>query len=181
MKKVAYIAGGILIGFVLSSSAGAFADSAKSLVGKKVSGEYTVVVNGQKLTDKGAIIDGKANVPVRGISEALGADIKVSGKTITVNTSDTTTEAPTVEASNQYTGMSKESIEQSLNVLKTRILAPTQEGRDKIAKEIEGYKAAGMEPEDYEARTKELATYDADIAQANTDIAQAEAALAALK
>ncbi|MDQ0168787.1 stalk domain-containing protein [Paenibacillus tundrae] len=181
MKKAAYIVGGILIGFVLSTSTGAFADKVQSLVGKKVSGEYTVIVNGEKLADKGAVIDGKANVPVRGISEALGADIKVSGKTITVTTEEPTAEAPAVEAPSQYTGMTKESIEESLNVLKTRILAPTQEGRDKIAKEIEGYKAAGMKPEDYAARTKELATYDADIAQANADIAQAEAALAALK
>lgn len=178
MKKVAYIAGGILIGFVLSTSAGAFADSVKSLVGKKVSGEYTVIVDGQKLADKGAIIDGKANVPVRGISEALGADIKVSGKTITVTTS---AESSTTTVDNKYAGRTKESLEETLNVLKTRILVPTQEGRDKIAKEIEEYKAAGMKPEEYAARTKALAEYDADIAQANADIAQAEAALAALK
>ncbi|WP_339306933.1 stalk domain-containing protein [Paenibacillus sp. FSL R5-0519] len=181
MKKVAYIAGGILIGFVLSTSAGAFADSVKSLVGKKVSGEYTVIVNGQKLADKGAVIDGKANVPVRGISEALGADIKVEGKTITVTTESPATESAPTNVSGQFSGMSKEGIEESIDVLKTRILAPTQEGRDKIAKEIEGYKAAGMKPEDYAARTKELATYDAEIAKAKADIAQAEAALAALK
>lgn len=75
--KVAYIAGGIVIGIVFSTSAGAFADQVKSLVGKKVTGEYTIVVDGKKLSDKGAVIDSKANVPARALSEALGANVKV--------------------------------------------------------------------------------------------------------
>ena len=79
--KVAYIAGGIVIGIVFSTSAGAFADQVKSLVGKKVTGEYTIVVDGKKLSDKGAIIDSKANVPARALSEALGANVKVEGRT----------------------------------------------------------------------------------------------------
>ncbi|WP_427050361.1 stalk domain-containing protein [Paenibacillus sp. TC-CSREp1] len=186
MKKVAYIAGGILIGFVLSTSAGAFADSVKSLVGKKVSGEYTVVVNGQKLADKGAVIDGKANVPVRGISEALGADIKVEGKTITV-TSDIGVEEskPTagtpVTTDNKYKGRTKESIEEALTILRDRILAPNLKERNEVAEEIERYKAQGLDPEEYAAREAQLAGYDERIAATKADIAQAEAALAALK
>jgi hypothetical protein len=186
MKKVAYIAGGILIGFVLSTTAGAFADSVKSLVGKKVTGEYTVIVDGKKLADKGAVIDGKANVPVRGISEALGADIKVSGKTITVTTSDVEDSTKQAEVSTEtsdtkYTGWSKERLQETISVIESNILKPRTEGRDRIAAEIENYKSMGMEPSTYSDRTDALNEYEEAIAKANADIAQAEAALAALK
>lgn len=180
MKKVAYIVGGILIGFVLSTSTGVFADSVKSLVGKKVSGEYTIVVNGEKLTDKGAIIDGKANVPVREYSKALGADVTVSGKTITVTT---TSQSEDIDqgSDNKYTGQSKTSIESSLKVLRENILEPTIKGREEIVSEIKRLTEAGADEVVIDSRKAQLATYDADIAKANADIAQAEAALAALK
>lgn len=186
MKKAAYIAGGILIGFVLSTSAGAFADSVKSLVGKKVSGEYTVIVNGQKLSDKGAVIDGKANVPVRGISEALGADIKVEGKTITLTSNSTvedgtSTSGETVKLDNKYAGRSKESLEETLTILRDRILTPNLKEREEVAKEIERYRDQGIDPKDYASRETQLAGYDERIAATKADIAQAEAALAALK
>ncbi|MCG7383411.1 stalk domain-containing protein [Paenibacillus sp. ACRRY] len=182
MKKVAYIAGGILIGFVLSTSAGAFADSVKSLVGKKVSGEYTVIVDGQKLADKGAIIDGKANVPVRGISEALGADIKVSGKTITVTTTDVQqTASPEATAENKYSGRSAESLQETLSILKDRILAPNLKERAEVAADVDRLKSVKADEAVIAERESQLAGYDERIAQANADIAQAEAALAALK
>lgn len=178
MKKVAYIAGGILIGFVLSTSAGAFADSVKSLVGKKVSGEYTVIVDGKTLSDKGAVIDGKANVPVRGISEALGADIKVSGKTITITSPDEPTASEAED--NKYTNMSKQSIEESVRTLKQNLIPFNERVRADLVKAIEQAEEAGL-AELANGKRAELAETDARIAQANADIAQAEAALAALK
>lgn len=90
-------------------------------------------------------------------------------------------ETSTQQEINRYVGRTEKSLEEALSVLKMRILAPTQEGREKIRKEIEGYVSAGMSPEEYAARTKALDDYDTDIAQANADITQAEAALAALK
>lgn len=80
MKKyiVGFLAGAL---FVLSSSA--FADTI-SLIGKKVTGEYKVVVDGNALVDKGAIIDNRTNVPVRGLSEALGANVSVDNTTKTI-------------------------------------------------------------------------------------------------
>lgn len=179
MKKVAYIAGGILIGFVLSTSAGAFADSVKSLVGKKVSGEYTVIVNGEKLADRGAIIDGKANVPVRGISEALGADIKVSGKTINVTTIESESPAATIE--NKYSGRTAASIQESLTILQDRILAPNLKEREEVASELAKLKESNADAALIKERETQLAGYDARIAATRADIAQAEAALAALK
>lgn len=179
MKKVAYIAGGILIGFVLSTSAGAFADNVKSLVGKKVSGEYAVIVNGEKLADKGAVIDGKANVPVRAISEALGADIKVSGKTINVTTSEAESQVEATE--NKYSGRTAASIQESLTILQDRILAPNLKEREEVAAELDTLKKNNADSALIKERETQLAGYDERIASTRADIAQAEAALAALK
>lgn len=88
MKKWLYIAAAFFLGVVVASSAGTVSAQVKSLIGQKVTGEYTVVVNGKELQDKGAVIYGKTNVPLRSLTEALGVDIQVSGKTINV-TSET--------------------------------------------------------------------------------------------
>ncbi|MNW38069.1 hypothetical protein D3C74_151280 [compost metagenome] len=93
MKK--YIAG-FIAGIVFMVSASAFADTI-SLVGKKVTGEYDIVIDNKNLPEKGAIIDSKANVPVRALSEALGADVKVEGKTIFI-TSDVIDNSPKEDA-----------------------------------------------------------------------------------
>nr|WP_154895319.1 stalk domain-containing protein [Paenibacillus xylanexedens] len=179
MKKVAYIAGGILIGFVLSTSAGAFADSVKSLVGKKVSGEYTVIVDGLKLADKGAIIDGRANVPVRGISEALGADIKVEGKTITVTSSTSETGLASQEE-NKYEGKSRQTIEMEAQNLKENVLRLYEAEKASLLKEIDQARTAGAD-DLVKVKEAQLAETEARIAATNADIVQAEAALAALK
>lgn len=181
MKKPAYVIGGVLIGFVLATTTSAFADTVKSMIGKKVTGEYTVIVNGQKLSEKGAIIDGKANVPVRAISESLGADIKVSGKTITVNTENQTSEDtgdPT--SSNKYIGQSKSSLEDSLFIYTERILKPAEEGKNVLLAEIETLRQAGGG----EALTKKeeiLREYEQSIENAQKEIALIKEALAALK
>ncbi|CAM3369629.1 copper amine oxidase [Paenibacillus taichungensis] len=186
MKKVAYLVGGVLIGFVLSTSSGAFAETIKSMVGKKVTGEYSVIVDGKALSDKGAIIDGKANIPVRGISEALGADIKVSGKTITVTTSqepaeldDNTSSSQVSE--NKYAGRSKASLEETLSILKDRMLAPNLKERDEVAAEVNRLKSVGADDALIKEREAQLAGYDERIASTKADIALAEAALAAIK
>ncbi|NUU73813.1 stalk domain-containing protein [Paenibacillus xylanilyticus] len=185
MKKVAYVIGGVLIGFVLSTSAGAFAETVKSMVGKKVTGEYSVIVDGKALSDKGAIIDGKANVPVRAISEALGADIKVSGKTITVTTDETESvgnNATTSTASeNKYSGRSKASLEETLSILKDRMLAPNLKEREEVAAEVERLKSVGADEALIKEREAQLAGYDERIASTKADISLAEAALAELK
>lgn len=150
MKKIAYIAGGIVIGIVFSTTAGAFADSLKSMVGKKVTGEYSVIVNGKNLTEKGAVIDSRANVPARALSEALGADVKVSGKTITITTSEevpndgATSQVPSNE-NNQFSGKSKAYLESMKKGYVSEILPPLLEGLEKVTKEYEAVKATGQE------------------------------------
>lgn len=178
--KAAYIAGGIIIGIVFSTTAGAFADQVKSLVGKKVTGEYTIIVNGEKLSDKGAVIDSKANVPARSLSEALGADVSVEGKTInitSVSKTETDTEAITLlDANNKYIGDTKSSLEQLKASILGNILNPTIEGKKKILADIEELKSFGAN-DAVVAKEKQLAQYDADIEKYEQELKLIEEAL----
>lgn len=88
-KKWIGLTTAFLVGVFVAASSEDVSAQVISMIGKKVTGEYTVVVNGKTLPDKGSIIDGRANVPVRALSESLGADIKVEGKTITVTAEET--------------------------------------------------------------------------------------------
>lgn len=90
MKKWLYLIGAFLLGVVAASSGQAVAFQVKSLIGQKVTGEYTVIVNGTKLQEKGAVIDGKTNAPVRALSDAIGADLNLdnTSKTIEITTND---------------------------------------------------------------------------------------------
>lgn len=187
MKKLVYTLGCILIGFVLATSTNVFADAVKSLIGKKVTGEYTVIVNGEKLSEKGAIIDGKANVPVRPISDALGADIKVSGKTITVTTQSEKTLEPenkTTSKDNKYIGSSKENLEELKYSIEIRMLKPAIEEREFILKEIEILKTSGMNGEPapgLAAKERQLKEYDDIIAKDKEELRLVEEALASIK
>ncbi|KGP80078.1 MULTISPECIES: stalk domain-containing protein [unclassified Paenibacillus] len=188
--KVAYIAGGIIIGIVFSTSAGAFADQVKSLVGKKVTGEYNIVVDGKKLSDKGAVIDSKANVPARALSEALGADVSVSGKTITITSNseestsvDNTVSNPTSEL-NKYMGQSKSSLEESKRITQEKILVPTKEIREsKVTQlaELEKMKGGDFTPQVITNLKKEISDLDAEIAKYEADLKLIEEALATAK
>lgn len=180
MKKLVYVIGGVLFGFILATSASTFADGVKSLIGTKVSGEYTVIIDGKRLVDKGAIIDGKANVPVRGISDALGADVKVSGKTITITSEELKSEGTSASSTNEYADWSKADLENRRSTLLEKILAPTQRERDSLVKDLE---VAKSEKADTLVSTieKQLALYDADIEKYTADLKQVEAAIAAIK
>lgn len=186
MKKIAYIAMGILVGIVFSTAGMAFADTVKSLVGKKVTGEYTVVVNGKTLSDKGAVIDSKANVPARALSEALGADVQVSGKTINITTEEAISDvfndnsSTVVSQTNKYIGGTKASLEQLRTSTIENVLAPLKKDRDKIAKDLEEAKAAGHQ--DIASLAEErLTQYDADIAKYEAEIKLIDEALLTAK
>ncbi|MCM3041721.1 hypothetical protein M3201_18670 [Paenibacillus motobuensis] len=90
MKKWMYLISGILIGVIIATSGSAAAAQIKSLVGQKVTGELNVVINGEKLEEKGAVINGKTNAPVRAISDAIGGKLDLKGDTIYITTEDST-------------------------------------------------------------------------------------------
>ncbi|PIH58292.1 stalk domain-containing protein [Paenibacillus sp. LK1] len=178
MKKIAYIAGGILIGVVLSTAGGAFADTVKSMVGKKVTGEYNIIVNGQTLSDKGAVIDSRANVPARALSEALGADVKVSGKTITITSEESSSTNVTPSASSgEYSGMNKQALQSMKEDILEKIINPTKMERDKIVAEVEAVRANG-DKELLQQAEERLARYDAEIEKYSKQVQEIENAIA---
>ncbi|RUT48592.1 copper amine oxidase [Paenibacillus anaericanus] len=171
MKKWAYIVGAFLLGVIVASSAGTVSAQVKSLIGQKVTGEYTVIVNGKELQDKGAVISGKTNVPLRSLTEALGVDIQVTGKTIEISSdvvndigspSETTnTTTPTVTSGTDKVALidgkyytkyellnKKTTLESGLEVAKKE--------SDELIKEYESLKADGKleGPQVWEARLK---------------------------
>lgn len=86
MNKKMYMFIGALFGVLLATSGGAAADQVKSLVGKTVAGEYNVRVNGTTLSENAIVINGTAYVPLRSMSDSLGANLAVKGKTIEIVT-----------------------------------------------------------------------------------------------
>lgn len=187
MKKMMYVIGGVLLGFVLATTTSAFGDAVKSMIGKKVTGEYTVIVNGETIPDKGAVIDGRANVPVRGISEALGADIKVNGKTITVTTGepaelDSTSpeQEKATKSGNKYAGSTKESLQELKTSIENNRIKPIQEGITTLRSDIEELKKHGAGDA---LRLKEdvLAEHETLLREANEELRLVEEALAAIK
>ncbi|PNQ79737.1 stalk domain-containing protein [Paenibacillus sp. F4] len=117
MNKKMYMFIGALLGVLLVTSGGAAADQVKSLVGKTVAGEYNVRVNGTTLSENAIAVDGTAYVPLRSISESLGANLAVKRKTIEIATGTPSSNVVVKEQSqaialkdNPYTNWSKELI-----------------------------------------------------------------------
>lgn len=101
-KNLVGIVIAFLVGVLVAATGEDVAAQVKSLVGKNVTGEYLVIVNGEELSDKGAIIDSKANVPVRSLSDAIGAEVKVEGKTIYITTEELTDGGKVVVLDGKY-------------------------------------------------------------------------------
>lgn len=118
MRKWSYITAAFLLGVVVTLSSGEAYAQVKSLIGKKVSGEVTVVVDGKTLTEKGAIIDGVTNVPARALSGALGAEINLEGKSVVITSEQPTDKVVLLEGKyyTKYDLLNKKTdIENSIN------------------------------------------------------------------
>ncbi|MDQ0496387.1 2,' 3'-cyclic nucleotide 2'-phosphodiesterase [Paenibacillus brasilensis] len=166
MKKWSYLLSGVLIGAVVATAGSAFADQIKSLVGEKVAGEYSVKVNGNSLVENAIVVDGKAHVPLRAVSDSLGAGLKVDGKTIQITTNSNTSSEENVapvatstdDSNNKYEQKlldRKKELEQTITTTQKGIedqlanLQTAQKSREKVSDErflsigdqkIQGYK-----------------------------------------
>jgi len=67
---------GLLAGALLMFSTQAFGAEIKSLIGKKVQGEYTVYVDGKPLDVKAIGANGSTFTPNRALADAVGYNIK---------------------------------------------------------------------------------------------------------
>lgn len=86
MKKWVNLAVAFTLGVIVASGAGTVSAKVQSLVGKKVSSEMVVVVDGKTLMNKGAVIDGVTNIPARELSESIGGKVSVNGNTVNITT-----------------------------------------------------------------------------------------------
>ncbi|AET60269.1 hypothetical protein HPL003_17625 [Paenibacillus terrae HPL-003] len=137
MKKWSYLLSGVLIGAVVATAGSSFADQVKTLVGAKVDGEYAVEVNGNSLVENAIVVDGKAHVPLRAVSDSLGAGLKVDGKTIQITTNSSASSDANVTPVATSAGNSNNRYEQKLVDRKKELeqtITTTQKGiEDQLA------------------------------------------------
>ncbi|REK68012.1 MAG: hypothetical protein C6P35_03315 [Cohnella sp.] len=115
MKKISYIALGILIGVAMTVSMGAFAAS-KGMIGKKITAEVEIRLNGQKVKESGAVADGKTLLPVRPLADLFGASVEFKNGVVYLAKQENTT-APT-EPSNQNGG---DEVDENVEKIKMQI------------------------------------------------------------
>lgn len=130
MKKIvaSFIAGALVM-----VSVQAFGDSV-SQIGKKIQTEYTVTVDGEKLTVPAIAVDGKSYAPVRAIGDATGYDVSVSGKSIDLkkvsdqveNSVEQTTTQSVVN--NNVTISQEESLKKQAGKIQSEITKLSKEG-----------------------------------------------------
>ncbi|ASA20955.1 2,' 3'-cyclic nucleotide 2'-phosphodiesterase [Paenibacillus donghaensis] len=137
MKKLSYMLSGVVIGVILMASSSAFADQIKSFVGKTVAGEYTVSVNGKALSEKAIVVDSKAHIPLRAVSDSLGAKVNVEGRTIEVTTNVDSIAAVVDDAiankpSNPYVGQSKDGLLESRKIFVEKIIEPAKKTKSTL-------------------------------------------------
>lgn len=92
MRK--YIIGAI-VGAALTFSVSAYGAEI-SKIGKKVQGEYSVVVDGSTLAQKAVGVDGSTYAPLRAIGEELGYNVSFSNKTVTFSAKEVNEPVSTV-------------------------------------------------------------------------------------
>lgn len=111
---------GLIVGLLLFAGTTVFADSAKSLLGKKVQGTFEVEFNGQQI-GSAAVIDGSTYLPVRSISEAAGINIAVEGKKINLTTNGVQVTPVTSDSTVDEANRAKAEIENEISGLKMQI------------------------------------------------------------
>lgn len=183
MKKWASLLGAFILGVTVASSAGTVVAKVQSLVGQKVTGELTVVVNGKELSDKGVVINGRTNAPVRAIADAINADLKLEGKKINITTdsiSDVSSRDETTVSNNEYIGRSKESLQKLKASIQNESLLPMEKERAALIEEIKILQEFGESPSLIK-KQEVLVEYDSMIKERNAEINKINEALQALE
>lgn len=142
------------------------------------------------MSDKGAVIDSKANVPARALSESLGAEIKVEGKTIFVTSSvqdntpvigeDGSSGEIPVSSTNKYIGYTKSSLEELRNSKVNNVINPLKKARETTISAIEELKSTGNETA-AKISEQRLSEYDTDIAKYEAELKLIDEALLTAK
>ncbi|MNW49578.1 hypothetical protein D3C74_270040 [compost metagenome] len=172
---------GIIVGVLLFAGTTTFADSI-GLVGKKVTGIYTIEKDGRTIAEA-AIINGSAYAPVRAVAEATGADLKVEGKKIVLNT-DTAqvveSEQGKIDDLNVRIAAIKikiESAQSGVKMYETTYIPNAQRNYDGAYDEISkttALQALDARKAEYEQRKTELAELEAQLAELNAQLIDLE-------
>ncbi|QYK68251.1 2,' 3'-cyclic nucleotide 2'-phosphodiesterase [Paenibacillus sp. S02] len=198
MKKWSYLLSGVLIGAVVATASSAFADQIKSLVGEKVAGEYSVKVNGNSLSENAIVVDGKAHVPLRAVTDSLGANLKLDGKTIQISTDSSTDTKTTslsetdgvIKTEGQYAGWSIVKLEQRKSDLE-KYISESENSKEKLNHELEiadklsktsvSSSTLAIRESNVAKTKKELDSIESAIAKYKTELEEINKAIASLK
>ncbi|WP_314587934.1 stalk domain-containing protein [Paenibacillus terrigena] len=176
MKKMSYALIGFMAGAVVMFSTSALADNIQTLVGKKVTKEYQVKINNNAISDKAIAIDGKTYLPVRKISNELGAAVTVDNDNISITTGGGKEQPSSpVEATSDYSNESVTSLNSLIETTKTR-LQLDKEQKERVQEKIEQAKKDNFQPAIDEQSTK-LKAINERIDKFNKDIQEIEAEL----
>ncbi|WP_418026217.1 2,' 3'-cyclic nucleotide 2'-phosphodiesterase [Paenibacillus sp. JJ1722] len=181
MRKWSYLLSGVLIGAVVATAGSSFADQVKSLVGEKVAGEYAVKVNGNSLVENAIVVDGKAHVPLRAVTDSLGANLKVDGKTIQIESSNTSSSKQTntevKTSSGKYQGWPASKLEERKSELE-KFVNDTEKDKENLQKSLEKYNKLR---EEYSGNKKMLDNLDSETKGTEEVLQEAETNIAKYK
>ncbi|MGM1023412.1 MAG: 2,' 3'-cyclic nucleotide 2'-phosphodiesterase [Bacillota bacterium] len=181
MKKWSYLLSGVLIGAVVATASSSFADQVKSLVGEKVAGEYAVKVNGNSLVENAIVVDGKAHVPLRAVTDSLGANLKVDGKTIQIESSNTSSSKQTntevKTSSGKYQGWPASKLEERKSELE-KFVNDTEKDKENLQKSLEKYNKLR---EEYSGNKKMMDNLDSETKGTEEVLQEAETNIAKYK
>lgn len=181
MKK---FVSGVIVGIMLFAGASAFADSV-GIIGKKVTGTYTIKNEaGERIADA-AIIEGSAYAPVRALSAATGTELVVEGKEIIMSTvSGNTSKGLKFEAEMQVLETQKMMIEKRLlearggvNLYDTDIIPRAEE----YARNSVGTKEESQHANWLSARKAEREKYAQEIVDLEKQLTELNAQIAELQ
>lgn len=155
-----------------------------SLVGAKVSGLFSVEVDGKKISDA-IVVNGSTYVPVRSLTEAVGLDLSVEGKKVVIKTdADIKTEGRINELKSKIEGYSaeKQLIQTSIDETNTKIKQlmdnPLYDQLNIDRESSDAYKSLNADLAKYQAQLTEV---QAKIDAANAEIAELQAKIDANK
>jgi hypothetical protein len=127
MKKFSYILLGFIVGIVFTASAGTYAASI-GLIGKKITAEVPIVLNGEKLSEVGSVAEGTTLLPVRSLAGVFEAEVEFKNGTVYLNKNEGSganvsqegwIDSPVINV--QFTGQSVEELEAGIKSLEATI------------------------------------------------------------
>ncbi|WP_178023011.1 hypothetical protein [uncultured Paenibacillus sp.] len=174
---------GLVVLFLCVGATAVYGEAA-SLIGARVSGLFSVEVNGKMISDA-IVVNGSTYVPVRSLTEAAGFDLSVTGKKVVIKTDeDIKMEGRINELKSNLEGLNSEkqitqtSIDDTNKKIQQLMENPLYDELSVDRKSSDAYKSLSAELAKYQAQ---LAETQAKIDAANAEIAELQAQIDANK